>query len=135
MRLIESDLSKSVKYQVIEYLNDTGYHTYAQRLSNFKFVVGDIVDGEAVGTAWMNSQTGTMAISSGFIETVSPNSDVLTEHCLKQLSVLCRHEMLHYLLAHMFRMEKHLKDKGLSGKVMSIAEANAIGDMDNIAAD
>lgn len=76
-----------------------------------------------------------MAISSGFIETMSPKSDVLTEHCLKQLSVLCRHEMLHYLLAHMFRMEKHLKDKGLSDKVMSIAEANAIGNMDNIAAD
>ena len=35
----------------------------------------------------------------------------------------------------MFRMEKHLKDKGLSDKVMSIAEANAIGNMDNIAAD
>lgn len=51
MKLTESDLSKSVRYQVIEYLNDTGYHTYAERLSNFKFVVGDIVDGQAVGTA------------------------------------------------------------------------------------
>lgn len=76
-----------------------------------------------------------MAIGSGFIETVSPKSDQLTEHCLKQLSVLCRHEMLHYLLAHMFRMEKHLTDKGLMNKIMSIAESNAIQEMDNIAAD
>lgn len=51
MILTESDLSKSVKYQVLDYLNDTGYHTYAERLANFRFVVGDIVDGLAVDTA------------------------------------------------------------------------------------
>lgn len=83
----------------------------------------------------MNSETGTMAISPGFIETVSPNSTLLTDFCLKQLNVVCRHEMLHYLLAHMFRMGEHLKDKGLYDKVMSIAEENAIGRMENIAAD
>lgn len=51
MKLMESDLSKSVKYQVIENLNDMGYHTYASRLSNFRFVVGDVVEGENVSTA------------------------------------------------------------------------------------
>lgn len=51
MKLKESYLSDSVKYQVLLYLNEEGYHTYADRLAAFRFVVGDIVDGSPVETA------------------------------------------------------------------------------------
>lgn len=135
MKLKESYLSDSVKYQILLYLNEEGYHTYADRLAAFRFVVGDIVDGAPVETAWMNSATGTMAIGTGFIEYEKASELKLSEHCLKQLSLLCRHEMLHYLLAHTHRMSTHIKAIGLADKIMNAVEIGQIQEMENIAAD
>jgi len=134
-KLNEGITANSVKFQLMEYLGEQGYATYRSRFENFKFKITDISDGQPVETACMDSSTGTMCINPGFIEVEKNDPNQLTAHCLAQLSVLCRHELLHYLLAHMHRMMQHAKKLGIADKLMPAWEAQAIQKIDNIAAD
>jgi hypothetical protein len=54
---------KLVKEQLIEYLIDTGYGTYANRLKEFDMYVADIFNGVPVETAAMFPNTGDIVIN------------------------------------------------------------------------
>ena len=103
-RLLEgmSARDKLIKEQLIEYLIDTGYGTYARRLREFDVYVGEMVNGVLIETAAMFPKTGDIAINPGFFELADE------EQAWKQLSVIIRHEMLHYLLVHEKRFVDHL---------------------------
>ena len=91
-----------VKEQLIERLIADGYGTYAKRLKEFDVYVADIFDGVPIKTAAMFPDTGDIVINPGFFNL--PDE----EQAWNQLSVLIRHEMLHFLLVHEQRLFDHL---------------------------
>lgn len=93
---------KLVKEQLIQRLIDTGYGTYAKRLKEFEVFVADIFNGVPIRTAAMFPETGEIVINPGFFELADE------EQAWNQLSVLIRHEMLHFLLVHEKRLFDHL---------------------------
>ena len=93
---------KLVKEQLIEHLIDHGYGTYARRLQEFDVYVVDMLNGCAINTAAMFPETGEIAINPGFFELADE------DRAMDQLSVLIRHEMLHFLLVHEKRLFDHL---------------------------
>jgi hypothetical protein len=97
-----SDRDKLVKEQLIEHLIDNGYGTYAKRLKEFELFVADMFNGVPIGTAAMFPETGEIVINPGFFDL--PDE----EQAWNQLSVLIRHEMLHFLLVHEKRLFDHL---------------------------
>lgn len=99
-----SDRDKLVKEQLIEHLIDNGYGTYAKRLKEFELFVADMFNGVPIGTAAMFPETGEIVINPGFFDL--PDE----EQAWNQLSVLIRHEMLHFLLVHEKRLFDHLVD-------------------------
>ena len=99
-----SDRDKLVKEQLIEHLIDNGYGTYAKRLKEFELYVADMFNGVPIGTAAMFPETGEIVINPGFFDL--PDE----EQAWNQLSVLIRHEMLHFLLVHEKRLFDHLVD-------------------------
>lgn len=99
-----SDRDKLVKEQLIEHLIDNGYGTYAKRLKEFELFVADMFNGVPIGTAAMFPETGEIVINPGFFDL--PDE----EQAWNQLSVLIRHEMLHFLLVHEKRLFDHLAD-------------------------
>lgn len=93
---------KLVKEQLIQRLIDTGYGTYAKRLKEFEVFVADMFNGVPIRTAAMFPETGEIVINPGFFELADE------EQAWNQLSVLIRHEMLHFLLVHEKRLFDHL---------------------------
>jgi hypothetical protein len=93
---------KLVKEQLIEHLINHGYGTYAKRLKEFDVYVVDMPNGCPINTAAMFPETGDIAINPGFFD--MPDED----RAMDQLSVLIRHEMLHFLLVHEKRLYDHL---------------------------
>jgi hypothetical protein len=89
-----------VKEQVLDLLIKEGYGTYAKRLREFDFLVTDMYHGYPVEVALMNPDTGDIAINPAFLE---------SEKYFKQLSVVVRHELLHFLLVHEKRLYDHLE--------------------------
>ena len=104
-KLIErmSAHDKLVKEQLIEHLIDNGYGTYARRLKEFEVFVADMFNGVPINTAAMFPETGEIVINPGFFDL--PDED----QAWNQLSVLIRHEMLHFLLVHEKRLVDHMK--------------------------
>lgn len=105
-KLIEkmSARDKLVKEQLIQHLIDNGYGTYARRLKEFEVFVADMFNGVPINTAAMFPETGEIIINPGFFDL--PDED----QAWNQLSVLIRHEMLHFLLVHEKRLVDHMKD-------------------------
>ena len=105
-KLIErmSARDKLVKEQLIQHLIDNGYGTYARRLKEFEVFVADMFNGVPINTAAMFPETGEIVINPGFFDL--PDED----QAWNQLSVLIRHEMLHFLLVHEKRLVDHMKD-------------------------
>lgn len=103
-KLIEkmSAHDKLVKEQLIQHLIENGYGTYARRLKEFDVYVADMLNGRAVDTAAMYPESGEIAINPGFFELADETQ------AIEQLSVLIRHEMLHFLLVHEKRLFDHL---------------------------
>lgn len=99
--------SKLVKEQLISKLIDDGYGTYARRLKEFDFIVADSYHGVYIGTAAMFPKTGDIVINPSFLDPQSIRGD--EAKALDQLSVLIRHELLHFLLVHERRLVDHLK--------------------------
>ena len=96
---------RDVRTKIIQKLGEDGYATYAERLKDFEFLVADAYKGKRVDTAAMFDD-GTIVFSRNwFLPGLSE------EQTLDQLSVLVRHEMLHYLLAHIIRMKEYLQKK------------------------
>jgi hypothetical protein len=95
---------KLVKEQLIQHLIDNGYGTYAKRLREFDVYVAEIFNGIPIGTAAMFPNTGDIVINPGFFDLPDENQ------AWDQLSVLIRHEMLHFLLVHEKRLVDHLMD-------------------------
>jgi hypothetical protein len=91
---------KIVKDQVIEMLIDEGYGTYAKRLKEFDFLVTDFCHGNYIKVACMFPDTGEICINPDFLK---------DEKSFKQVSVVVRHELLHFLLVHEKRFYDHLK--------------------------
>ena len=91
---------KIVKDQVIEMLIDEGYGTYAKRLKEFDFLVTDFCHGSYIKVACMFPDTGEICINPDFLK---------DEKTFKQVSVVVRHELLHFLLVHEKRFYDHLK--------------------------
>ena len=104
-KLVErmSARDKLVKEQLIKHLIDNGYGTYAKRLKEFEVFVADMFNGVPINTAAMFPETGEIVINPGFFELPDENQ------AWNQLSVLIRHEMLHFLLVHEKRLFDHLK--------------------------
>lgn len=105
-KLIEkmSARDKLVKEQLIQHLIDNGYGTYARRLKEFEVFVADMFNGVPINTAAMFPETGEIVINPGFFDL--PDED----QAWNQLSVLIRHEMLHFLLVHEKRLVDHMKE-------------------------
>jgi predicted SprT family Zn-dependent metalloprotease len=59
----------------------------------------------------MCAKESTMCVNPGFFELKDPNSEEEKDHMMKQLSVIVRHELLHYLLEHEIRFIAYLKKK------------------------
>jgi hypothetical protein len=97
-----NDQDKLVKEQLIEHLIENGYGTYAKRLKEFYVYVAEIFNGIPIGTAAMFPNTGDIVINPGFFDL--PDE----KQAWDQLSVLVRHEILHFLLVHEKRLFDHL---------------------------
>lgn len=107
MRLTEANsLDRLVKEKVIEMLNMQGYHTYAERLQNFDFYVTDFYDGSYCQVAFMSPNDGCICINPGFVADMQTNGPIF-----QQLSLIVRHELLHFLLCHEKRFIDYLKEK------------------------
>lgn len=91
---------KLVKEQLIEMLIDEGYGTYAKRLKEFDIIVADIYQGTPIEVAAMFPYLGDIVINPAFLA---------DDETFSQLSIIIRHELLHFLLMHENRLLDHLK--------------------------
>jgi len=91
------------KQLVIKMLIDEGYGTYAKRLKEYTFVVADVFHGCPIEVAAMFPDTGEIVINPSFLVD-APDGKIF-----KQLSLVVRHELLHFLLVHEKRFYDHLK--------------------------
>ncbi len=89
-----------VKEMVLDMLIKEGYGTYAKRLKDYEFIVADFYKGTYIDVAAMFPDLGAIVINPGFLD---------SEELFKQLSVVIRHELLHFLLVHEQRFKKHLE--------------------------
>ena len=89
---------KLVKEQVISMLISEGYGTYAKRLKEFDFIVAHVYNRAYIEVAAMFPSTGEIVINPAFLA---------DEKTFSQLSLVVRHELLHFLLVH----EKRLFDR------------------------
>lgn len=94
--MIDSGL---VKQQLISNLLEDGYGSFARRFTAMKFRVTDAVDVAAIDPA-----TQTVMINPSMLSTKFISEDQMWD----QLSVLIRHELLHYLMQHELRFRDHL---------------------------
>ena len=101
---------REVRTRIIQKLGEDGYATYADRLKEFEFLVTDFYRGQRIDTAAMFDD-GTLCISPNFIVGIDSADEKVKNKCLDQLSVLVRHELLHYLLAHIIRFLEYLHKK------------------------
>lgn len=91
---------KLVKEQVISMLISEGYGTYAKRLKEFDFIVAHVYNRVYIEVAAMFPDTGEIVINPAFLK---------DEQTFSQLSLVVRHELLHFLLVHEKRLFDHLK--------------------------
>ena len=107
-KLVES-LASSWKLEIINYLQREGYVTYAERLKDIKFVIADIYRGSRISVAAMFPKHGEIVINPAMVE--PKNFQGQTKKMMDQLSVLVRHELLHFLLVHSKRLSEHMTKK------------------------
>ena len=100
MILIESK-SSEFKQDLIDYLNMTGYKTYADRLVYYKFILADVYRNYPCEVAFMIPETGEIVLNPSLANL--PDYLGGRNYSLKQCSVAVRHELLHFLLYHQQR--------------------------------
>ena len=91
---------KLVKEKLIDMLISEGYGTYAKRLKEFDILVADIYHNSPIDVAAMFPYSGEIVINTAFLE---------DDETFSQLSIIIRHELLHFLLMHEQRLVDHLK--------------------------
>jgi len=91
------------KAYIVSLLLEQGYGTYARRLQEFDLVVADFYHGHTIEIAAMFPDTGEIVINPGFFEEAESQS------VKDRISLVIRHELLHFLLVHERRLYEHLK--------------------------
>lgn len=129
-KLIES-LSSTWKSRIILYLKQEGYVTYANRLEDIKFIIADMYHGERIEVAAMIAERAEMVINPAMVDTSYFQGQ--TKKMMDQLSVLVRHELLHFLLVHSKRLIDHLVKINPNWK--KDLRGYPIGRLSNLAAD
>lgn len=123
--LNESAKADEVKWELIDYLGEEGYATYARRLKAYKFIIADMYHGHHIAVAAMFPKTNEIVINPSMLDEEKLRITIIDSRLpweirtkayndhrelyqkkMEQLSVLIRHELLHFLLVH----EKRLLD-------------------------
>lgn len=103
MPIIQEKMNKQDRERrerIIEMLIQEGYGTYARRLKEFELIVADFYGGVYIPVAAMFPTLGCIVLNTGFFDNAQT---------FKQVSVVVRHELLHFLLMHEKRFFDHLK--------------------------
>ena len=109
MKLEEANsLNLVTKQKIIELLLEEGYGTYAKRFQRLNFVVADFYKGTYCPVAFMSPNDMTIVINPYLVSDML-NDDQNDRPIFKQVSVLIRHELLHFLLCHEQRFIDYLK--------------------------
>ena len=104
-KLFEANsLDVLTKQKVLELLGTEGYATYARRLKNIDFHVAYYYKGSYCSAAFMSPKDMCIVVNPGFIVDMMKDGPIF-----KQLSVIVRHELLHFLLCHEKRFFDYLK--------------------------
>lgn len=96
---------------IIKHLNEQGFVTFAQRFREIDFVIAEIYNGSYCPTAFMMASENVICINPGFFDLEDPDDEEEQKKQLDIVSVLIRHELLHFLLMHEKRFIAHLKKK------------------------
>lgn len=107
-KLVES-LASTWKARIVLHLQQEGYVTYAERLNDIKFVIADVYHGSRISVAAMFPKYGEIVINPAMVD--ARNFQGQTKKMMDQLSVLVRHELLHFLLVHSKRLSEHMAKK------------------------
>lgn len=107
---------KATYRKIINYLNEEGYATYARRLQNYRLVLASMVGNHYIKVACMLPDTGDIYVNPAMLDLYGVGYGVRDEKkkiakLWEQLSVVIRHELLHFLLNHQERMLKYLQKK------------------------
>lgn len=105
MQLQEANsLNLLVKQKIINMLRSEGYATYANRFKKLNFVVAEFYKGHYCPVAFMSQSDMVIVVNPALIVDMMEDGPIF-----KQLSVLVRHELLHFLLCHEKRFLDYLK--------------------------
>ena len=99
-----NSLDVLTKQKVLALLGSEGYATYARRLKNIDFHVAYYYKREYCPAAFMNQKDMVIVVNPGFVVDMMKDGPIF-----KQLSVIVRHELLHFLLCHTKRFYDYLK--------------------------
>lgn len=106
---LKESLSSVWKSRIILYLQQEGYVTYANRLADIKFIIADVYRGSRISVAAMFPDKAEIVINPAMVDEKQFLGQ--KKKMMDQLSVLVRHELLHFLLVHSKRMNIHLSKK------------------------
>lgn len=106
---LRESLSSVWKSRIILYLQQEGYVTYANRLADIKFIIADVYHGSRISVAAMFPDKAEIVINPAMVDEKQFLGQ--KKKMMDQLSVLVRHELLHFLLVHSKRMIIHLSKK------------------------
>lgn len=99
-----NSLDVLTKQKVLALLGSEGYATYARRLKNIDFHVAYYYKGSYCSAAFMSPKDMCIVVNPGFVVDMMKDGPIF-----KQLSVVVRHELLHFLLCHEKRFLDYLK--------------------------
>lgn len=99
------------KQLIIQHLLEQGFVTYAERFQAVKFYVTEMYKGSYCGSAFMVPDDNVIVINPGFFQLQNPNDPDEQKLAYDRISVLIRHELLHFLLGHERRFINYLKKK------------------------
>ena len=106
MQLQEANsLNLLVKQKIIDMLRGEGYATYANRFKKINFVVAEFYKGAYCPVAFMSQSDMVIVVNPALTIDMMENGPIF-----RQLSVLVRHELLHFLLCHEKRFMDYLKE-------------------------
>ncbi len=112
MKLVEANsLNLLAKECIIKLLGSQGYATYANRFKDLDFYVADFYKGSYCRVAFMSPTDKCIVINPGFCVDMTSFGPIFS-----QLSVIVRHELLHFLLKHEKRFLDYLKKTDKSFK-------------------
>lgn len=113
---LNESIASETKENIIEFLIGEGYGTYAKRLQTYKFVIAHMYHGVFIEVAAMFPDYNEIVINPSMVDAtkmvVAGNKTDKRRpevKMMEQLSVLIRHELLHFLLVHTHRFEEYLK--------------------------